>query len=229
MKKIVLAIAILFSITVSAQKAKKNSAKKAEVVPSKETVYKNETLVEITTNYGVMIARLYNSTPLHKANFIKLIKQGFYDSLLFHRVINGFMLQGGDPTSKNADSTAMIGNGSAPGPMIPAEFRKNIIHKKGALAAARDNNAEKSSHNSQFYIVQGRRVDTTQLTNGIYSQDQKEIYQKIGGANNLDQEYTVFGEVFIGMDVIDAIAMVPVNEGDRPKKNVIMKIKVINN
>jgi len=110
-----------------------------------------ETLVEITTDYGVMIAKLYNSTPQHRDNFIKLIKQGFYDSLLFHRVIKDFMIQGGDPTSKYADSNAMVGAGSAPGTeRIPAEFRNNFIHKKGALAAARDGNPEKPAAIASF-------------------------------------------------------------------------------
>ncbi len=189
-----------------------------------------ETIVEITTDFGVMKARLYNNTALHKENFINLIKKGFYDSLLFHRVMNGFMIQGGDPTSKRADSLATLGSGEAPDlPMVPAEFRNNLIHKKGALAAARDNNPEKKSSNCQFYIVQGKKTDTTQLNSANhYTKDQKEIYKRMGGAAFLDQNYTVFGEVFSGMDVIDKIAATPVNEMDRPKQNVRMKIKIIN-
>jgi peptidyl-prolyl cis-trans isomerase B (cyclophilin B) len=112
--------------------------------------------------------------------------------------------------------------------MVPAEFRSNLIHKKGALAAARDGNPEKKSSNCQFYIVQGKKTDSTQLTNGVtYTKDQKEIYQRIGGTPFLDQNYTVFGEVFIGMDVIDKIAATKVYDTDRPVKNVRMKIKII--
>ncbi len=188
-----------------------------------------ETIIEITTDFGVMKARLYNSTPLHKENFTNLIKKGFYDSLLFHRVINGFMIQGGDPTSKNADSSATLGSGEIPDlPTIPAELRKNLIHKKGVLAAARDNNPEKKSSNCQFYIVHGKKMDTAQLNAANnYTKAQKEIYQRMGGTPFLDQNYTVFGEVFAGMDVIDKIAATPVNEMDRPKQNVRMKIKII--
>jgi peptidyl-prolyl cis-trans isomerase B (cyclophilin B) len=175
-----------------------------------------------------MIARLYNNTPLHRDNFIKLIKQGFYDSLLFHRVINGFMIQGGDPGSKNAQADAMLGAGEAPNlPTIPAEFRSNLFHKKGVLAAARDNNPEKKSSNCQFYIVQGKKMDTAQLTQPYYTKDQKEIYQRIGGTPFLDQNYTVFGEVYIGLDVIDKIAAIKCGNADRPVENVMMKIKII--
>ena len=188
-----------------------------------------ETIIEITTDFGVMKARLYNSTPLHRENFTNLIKKGFYDSLLFHRVINGFMIQGGDPTSKNADSSATLGSGEIPDlPTIPSELRKNLIHKKGVLAAARDNNPEKKSSNCQFYIVQGKKMDTAQLNpDNHYTKEQKEIYQRMGGTPRLDQNYTVFGEVFAGMDIIDKIAATPVNEMDRPKQNVRMKIKII--
>jgi len=232
MKKVFLAVSIFISIGLLAQKPKGKSTptKSATNKVNLTTKKSDETIVEITTDFGVMTARLYNNTPLHRDNFIKLIKQGFYDSLLFHRVINGFMIQGGDPASKLADSTAMLGAGETPGvPMVSAEFRSNLIHKKGALAAARDNNPEKKSSNCQFYIVQGKKADTAQLnsSNVPYSNDQKEIYQRIGGTPFLDQNYTVFGEVFIGMDVIDKIAATPVYETDRPIKNVRMKIKII--
>ena len=198
-------------------------------ISNTSTAQNKETIIEITTDFGVMKARLYNSTPLHKENFTNLIKKGFYDSLLFHRVINGFMIQGGDPTSKNADSAATLGSGEIPDlPTIPAEFRKNLIHKKGVLAAARDNNPEKKSSNCQFYIVHGKKMDTAQLNAANnYTKTQKEIYQRMGGTPFLDQNYTVFGEIFAGMDVIDKIAATPVNEMDRPKQNVRMKIKII--
>ncbi|MBS1639953.1 MAG: peptidylprolyl isomerase [Bacteroidetes bacterium] len=244
MKKI-LFILICFSIAlVSNAQVKKIStpAKKIITTSAKPTpLIQKETLVEITTDYGVMIAKLYNSTPLHRDNFIKLIKEGFYDSLLFHRVIKDFMIQGGDPTSKYADSVTMVGAGSAPGTeRIPAEFRNNFIHKKGALAAARDGNPQKASSNCQFYIVEGKKYDTAQL-NQVYNQGvkhnnpafkytpaQKEIYERIGGTPFLDQNYTVFGEVISGMDVIDKIASVPTITPDRPIKNIRMKIKLLN-
>jgi len=229
MKQFFLVTTLFCSIGLFAQKAKPKTMIAAKETSKVEAVKSGETIVEITTDFGVMTARLYNSTPLHRDNFIKLVKQGFYDSLLFHRVINGFMIQGGDPTSKRADSIAQLGAGEISGtPTIPAEFRSNLIHKKGVLAAARDGNPEKKSSNCQFYIVQGKKVDSAQLTNGVaYTKDQKEIYQRIGGTPFLDQNYTVFGEVFIGMDVIDKIAVTKVYDTDRPVKNVRMKIKII--
>lgn len=233
MKRYLWTVAVLIGIHASAQKSKTKVIKPATTSATKTEFSKSksdEVIVEITTDFGVMKARLYNSTPQHRDNFVKLIKQGFYDSLLFHRVIQGFMIQGGDPTSKHADSTAVLGGGEAPNlQMVPAEFRKNLIHKKGALAAARTENPEKKSSNCQFYIVQGRKYDTAQLNNGsIYTKDQKEIYNRIGGTPFLDQNYTVFGEVFSGMEVIDKIAATPIYDNDRPVKNVRMKIKVIN-
>lgn len=197
--------------------------------PSTSSAVAKETLIEIKTNYGTMIAKLYNSTPLHRDNFIKLVKQGFYDSLLFHRVINGFMIQGGDPVSKNAGPEVMLGAGSDPGiDRIPAEFRSNLFHKKGALAAARDGNPEKASSNCQFYIVQGVKDTSTARMRATTLPNQKETYARMGGTPFLDQEYTVFGEVFIGMDVIDKIASVQTGSNDRPEKNVIMTIKILN-
>lgn len=204
-----------------------------------EVKKEKETLVEITTPFGIMVAKLYNSTPLHRDNFIKLINQGFYDSLLFHRVINAFMIQGGDPKSKHADSTTMLGNGEAPGERIPAEFRPDIFHKKGALAAARDGNPQKASSNCQFYVVQGKRIDTAQLSSieknirkenpaFAYTEAQKEVYGRIGGTPFLDQNYTVFGEVISGLDILDKIAAVQTRPGDRPAQDVWMKMKIIN-
>jgi cyclophilin family peptidyl-prolyl cis-trans isomerase len=199
-----------------------------------------ERLVEITTDYGVMIAKLYDSTPLHRDNFIKLVEQGFYDSLLFHRVINQFMIQGGDPTSKNAADGQPLGGGAAPGDRIPGEFRPYVFHKKGALAAARDNNPDKASSNCQFYIVQGKRISEQELDqvynsrvkpaapNFSYTTTQKEVYGRIGGTPFLDQSYTVFGEVISGLDVIDKIANLPKNQMDRPLQNVRMKMRMLN-
>lgn len=198
-----------------------------------------ERLVEISTDYGTMVAKLYDHTPLHRNNFVKLVEEGFYDSLLFHRVIAGFMIQGGDPNSKNAPDGTPLGSGSAPGERVPAEFKSNLFHKKGALAAARDNNPEKASSNCQFYIVQGKKLNEQELEGQMgrikqanpsfnYSAAQKEIYARIGGTPGLDQAYTVFGEVISGLDVIDLIAAVQKNAGDRPLQNVRMKMKMLN-
>lgn len=199
-----------------------------------------ERLVEISTDYGVMIAKLYDSTPLHRDNFVKLAEQKFYDSLLFHRVINQFMIQGGDPASKNAADGVPLGTGSLKGDRIPAEFKSYLYHKKGALAAARDDNPEKASSNCQFYIVQGKPMAEQELDNIYtqrvkpsnpsfnYSNTQKEVYARIGGTPFLDQSYTVFGEVISGLDVIDKIAKAPKDASDRPVQNIRMKIRLLN-
>jgi peptidyl-prolyl cis-trans isomerase B (cyclophilin B) len=187
-----------------------------------------------------MVAKLYDNTPLHRDNFVKLIQQKFYDSLLFHRIIDGFMIQGGDPVSKNAPADMQLGGGSAPGERIPAEFKPSFFHKKGALAAARDNNPEKASSNCQFYIVQGKAMPDQELTstyesrvkpsnpNFSYTKTQKEVYAKVGGTPFLDQSYTVFGEVISGLDVIDRIAKAPKAQGDRPLQDIRMTIRLLN-
>jgi peptidyl-prolyl cis-trans isomerase B (cyclophilin B) len=210
--------------------------KKSTLVPIKST----ERLVEIITDSGTMVARLYDSTPLHRDNFVKLVEQKFYDSLLFHRVIESFMIQGGDPTSKNATEDMRVGSGSAPGERIAAEFKPYLFHKKGALAAARDNNPAKASSNCQFYVVHGKKYAPAELESVFkdrvspnnpsfqYTQEQKQIYTTIGGTPFLDQNYTVFGEVISGLDVIDKIAKVAKGPGDRPLKNIRMKIRLLN-
>lgn len=196
--------------------------------------------VLLQTSMGDMVIRLSDSTPLHRDNFLKLVKQGFYDSLLFHRVINNFMIQAGDPISKNARAAQPLGGGG-PGYTIPAEFRTTLFHKKGVIAAARqgdDVNPEKASSGSQFYIVQGRKftdggldsVETIRLKGRKIPADQREFYKTIGGTPHLDQGYIVFGEVVSGLDVIDKIAAVPTNRsaGDRPTENVmIVKAKLV--
>jgi len=189
--------------------------------------------VKITTSMGVIIVKLYDSTPLHRDNFLKLVKQGFYDSLLFHRVIQGFMIQGGDPNSKNAKDGEMLGMGGGDMERIPAEFNKNIIHKKGALCAARDGNPTKASSACQFYLVQGKPSSESELfsieqQNGItYTPEQKNTYKTIGGVAFLDMNYTVFGEVVSGLDVIDKIAAVKKGNADRPVQNVMMKMEMM--
>ncbi len=190
-------------------------------------------MVQLDTEYGTMKIELYDSTPQHRDNFIKLASEGFYDDLLFHRVINGFMIQGGDPESKNASSSKRLGGGG-PGYLIPAEI--GSPHFKGTLAAARTGgpmNPEKESSGSQFYIVQGNAVDDTRLDQierqkGVtYNETQRKKYKEMGGTPMLDMDYTVFGEVVEGLDVIDKIAAVKTAPGDRPVEDVKMKIKVI--
>ncbi len=254
--------------------------------------YSKETIL-ITTSYGNMKIKLFEETPLHKKNFLKLIKQGTYDSLLFHRVINNFMIQGGDPDSKRANDTVLLGNGDV-GYWIPAEFNPKICHKKGMLAAARegvDVNPKKESSGCQFYIVMGKKYDSLallkaeirvnreivtkinylvgfggksmklktyynrlyaqgkndslnyavkQLTDSIskieyaktkhytWTSGQKKIYATLGGTPHLDNNYTIFGEVIEGLDVIDKIAGAKTDKNDRPKENIRMKITILN-
>jgi peptidyl-prolyl cis-trans isomerase B (cyclophilin B) len=182
----------------------------------------------IHTDYGDMKGMLYNETPKHRDNFVKLAKSGFYDGLLFHRVISGFMIQGGDPDSKNAKPGQQLGAGG-PGYTVPAEFNTAFIHKKGALAAARQGdqvNPTKASSGSQFYIVQGKKMSAAQLT-GNYTPEQKKIYETIGGTPFLDNQYTVYGEITDGLDVIDKIAACEKGPGDRPAKDIKMTIKIV--
>ncbi|MEI8201582.1 MAG: peptidylprolyl isomerase [Bacteroidota bacterium] len=188
--------------------------------------------VQISTNYGTIKIKLYNETPKHRDNFIKLATSGYLNGTLFHRVIQGFMIQGGDPDSKTAKAGAMLGSGG-PGYTIPAEFNSKLIHKKGALAAARDNNPQKASSGSQFYIVQGNKITDAQLdgfqksSGWTYTKEQRNIYKTIGGTPSLDNGYTVFGEVYEGLDVIDKIAAVKKGSNDRPEVDVKMTVKVI--
>ena len=245
-----------------------------------------ETIVSIQTDFGEIKVKLYNDTPKHRDNFIKITSEGFYNDLLFHRVINKFMIQGGDPNSRNSDPAAQLGSGS-PGYTIPAEINPKYFHKKGALAAARlggARNPGKESSGSQFYIVQGEvyrpgQLDTMEISinkhrkdlmmrdrfqaenskfaecqknndragfdklvaeitmeiDSIYeagqkftmSAEQREAYSTIGGYPSLDGEYTVFGEVIEGFDVIDKIAAVKTNSANRPLENVKMKIELV--
>jgi cyclophilin family peptidyl-prolyl cis-trans isomerase len=191
--------------------------------------------VLIMTDAGNMVVKLYNETPLHRDNFIAKVKAGFYDSLMFHRVINNFMIQGGDPTSKKAKPGESLGNGSAPGDRIAAEFRteQGIYHKRGVLAAARDNNPEKASSNCQFYIVQRKPWRPTQLDSTVVqrkltlNEEQKKIYTTVGGTPHLDGGYTVYGELEAGFDVLDKIAATKTNKSDRPEQDIRMRMFVI--
>ena len=247
----------------------------------------NATHVLLETTFGDIELVLYNETPKHRDNFIKLVKDGTYDGVLFHRVINNFMIQTGDPSSKNATADAMLGNGG-PGYDIDAEFvYPKYFHKRGALAAAREGdetNPERKSSGSQFYIVTGRRYSEyqlnmmverlqdqakakifqslageriaqiesmqavgdsvglinlqqqlIQLTESIYNENpvkftpaQIEAYSTIGGTPHLDGQYTVFGEVVKGMDVVDKIQNVTTGNYDRPVDDVrIISAKIL--
>lgn len=236
--------------------------------------------VEMITDHGTMIIALYNETPLHRDNFLKLAREGVYDSLLFHRVIEKFMIQGGDPDSKNARPGDTLGNGDLDY-RVDAEFNSNLFHKKGVLAAARDRNPERASSSVQFYIVQGevlndslldraenrinswlgahyfkkdpankalvdslqkaadennmekfrRYNDSINRLSGTYEnfetytipESHRQVYRSIGGTPHLDQNYTVYGEVVQGMEVIDSIARVQTDALDRPISDVRIK------
>ena len=189
--------------------------------------------VEIETDFGTMKIVLYDETPIHRDNFVKLVNEGFYDDLLFHRVIKQFMIQGGDPVSKGAKQGQGLGSGG-PGYTLEAEI--GSPHLYGALAAARTggaSNPEKRSSGSQFYIVQGRKYTDTSLDKleerkGIkYNETQREKYKELGGAAELDMDYTVFGEVVEGFEVIDKIAEQQVDRNNRPVEDVTMKIRVV--
>ena len=217
----------------SIQTKEKDSPKKfAE--PAKSKSISGPVRVKISTDSGIIVVLLSDSTPLHRDNFVKLVKAGFYDSLLFHRVIPQFMIQGGDPTSKNAEPGTSLGEGGSDMTRIPAEFNPALYHKKGALAAARDGNPEKASSASQFYIVEGKIYTDDQLNmieqqKGFkYSPAQREMYKTVGGTPHLDQGYTVFGEVETGLDVISKISHVTKDGMNRPLGDVRMKMEIIN-
>lgn len=190
----------------------------------------------IMTDYGNMVVRLFNETPLHRDNFVSKVRSGFYDSLLFHRVINNFMIQGGDPTGKKALKGQPVGSGSAPGDRIPAEFKteNGIYHKRGALAAARDNNPKKESSNCQFYIVQRKAWRPGQLDSAVVArrlelnEKQKKIYTSVGGTPHLDGGYTVFGELESGEEILDKIAAAKTDRSDRPESDIRMRLFLLN-
>ena len=202
-----------------------NAEEPIETKEEKPEKKKGRTKVKISTSMGDMIIELYDETPAHRDNFIKLAKQGFYNGTLFHRVIKGFMIQGGDPQSKGAPANAMLGSGG-PGYTIPAEFNPKFFHKKGALAAARTNNPEMRSSGSQFYIVQGQKYPASQFGEN-YPAEVVKAYTEIGGTPHLDGQYTVYGEVVKGLKVIDKIAAVQTGNADRPVKDVKMTVTVL--
>ena len=202
MKKLIIAALVLVGLTCQAQKTTEK-----------------ETVVVIKTSMGTIKAKLYNDTPKHRDNFIKLVNEGWYNGSPFHRVIKDFMIQGG----QNADGRL------DPGYRVPAEFKGNHFHKKGALCAARQPdqvNPQKASSGSQFYIVQGKVYDdrTLDMFEGrmgkVFSARQRQAYRTVGGTPHLDGEYTVFGEVIEGLEVVDKIAAVKTGRMDVPVEPV---------
>lgn len=237
----VLSILVLFSglFTLScANKTAQSNAIQSEnnnKETKKQEIKEKQTMILISTNYGDMKAVLYNETPQHRDNFIKLAKEGYFNGTLFHRVIEGFMIQGGDPDSKTAKKGQQLGQGG-PTYTIPAEFNQALIHKKGALAAARmgDNvNPQKASSGSQFYITQGKVYSEAELSNlemrmgKKFNEVQKKAYTTVGGVPFLDYDYTVFGEVIEGFDVIDKIAKAQKDRSDRPLEDIKMTVSII--
>lgn len=226
-KKWIIALVAVFS-TLSLQAQKDSTLKKKD--------RKRDVLIQ--TTMGDMVVRLSDSTPLHRDNFLRMVKIGYFDSLLFHRVIKEFMIQGGDPESKRAAKGQPLGSGG-PSFRIPAEFRPGLFHKKGVIAAARNNNPEKASSPSQFYIVQGKKytdaeldnLEKTRLEGRAIPLVQREVYKTMGGTPQLDQNYTVFGEVVKGLEVVDKIADVATSKGpdrDRPLEDVrILQAKLV--
>ena len=207
-----------------------------------------ERVVLIKTTEGNIKLKLYNETPLHRDNFVKLVKAKFYDDILFHRVIDEFMIQAGDPDSKKAEPGTKLGSGSV-GYTVPAEFRTpKLYHKKGALAAARTGdsvNPEKASSGSQFYIVVGKTYNDNQLdqleenktrrigaanndSTYMFSQQVREDYKIFGGTPQLDADYTVFGEIISGLGVVEKISRVETDSADRPENDVrILKARLV--
>ena len=190
--------------------------------------------IHIDTDKGSCLLKLYNETPTHRDNFVKLVREGYYEDLMFHRVINNFMIQGGDPDSRFAAEKQALGDGG-PDYTLPAEIYEGLIHKKGAIGAARDNNPAKRSSASQFYLVQGHvftqagldSLEQFRLKGKKLTPLQRETYSTIGGAPHLDNNYTVFGELIEGVETIDNIASVETDTRDRPLNDVRMTMKVL--
>lgn len=190
--------------------------------------------VKIVTTKGTIVVQLSDKTPLHRNNFVKLVKQRYYNGILFHRVIKEFMIQAGDDSTKQSVPGKRYGSGGLKN-KIPAEFDSSLFHKRGVLAAARDNNPEKASSGSHFYIVQGKKftdstlneVEVKRMGGRKIPERYREVYRTIGGAPHLDQNYTVFGEVIKGMNVVDTIAQMERDQYDRPKEDVrIIRMKL---
>ncbi len=227
MKKIALIVSLVFLLAgCTSQKKMENDKTQTAVAQEKEQNNTDKmTKVLLKTSLGDIIIELSNETPQHRDNFIKLVNEKYYDGVLFHRIIQGFMIQTGDPDSKTAKPGQRLGMGG-PSYRIPAEFVPSLYHKRGAVAAARDNNPQKASSGSQFYIVDGKTFDETYLsmieqrTGKTFTPEQKQVYSTMGGAPFLDGDYTVFGMVLEGMDIVDKIAAQPKDPNDRPMEDI---------
>jgi len=213
MKKISLLLTTIFVLSASAN-AQKNK-------------------IKIETEYGNIVLMLYDNTPLNTNNMVKMAKEHFYDSTLFHRCIPQFMIQGGDPESKQAKPGQALGMGGL-GTTIPAEINDVAYHKRGAVGVARDQTPDKSGSSCQFYLVSGKQFTDAELDNMSkrtgrnYTPAQREIYKTQGGTPHLDGNYTVFGEVVEGMEIVDKIAAEPRDANDRPNKDIrMLKVRVI--
>ena len=197
--------------------------------------------IMIETSYGNIYIKLYKDTRIHSKNFYSLVNNKYFDSTTFHRVIKGFMIQGGDPYSKNILKKDSIGEGG-PGYQLKSEFKRKHFHKRGVIAAARNSdevNSKRESSGSQFYIVQGRKFTDQELdkfeqriSNAIgrsykFSLEERKFYKEKGGAPWLDMQYTIFGEVVAGIETVDKIASVETNKEAKPNEDIVMKIKVV--
>ncbi len=206
------------------------------IINAQNSINDSRTNILITTDSGNIRIVLYNETKFHRDNFIKLIKEGYFDGQCFHRLIKNFMIQGGDPNSKNAEKGELLGQGG-PGYSIPAEIVPQYFHKKGALAAARKGdevNPSKSSSGSQFYIIQGTLFTKAQLDlmvqrkmHAPFTAKEIEAYTTLGGSPHLDGGYTVFGEITEGFDVFDKLMKAPVDAYDRPLTDIKFRIKIL--
>lgn len=227
-----IALSVMALTSCSSPKKVKTDNDTASPESTAQTSLKNNTdkmtKVLLKTSFGDITIALYDETPKHKENFLKLVNEKFYDGVMFHRIIQGFMIQGGDPDSKNAKPGQQLGAGDI-GYKIPAEIVNGRFHKRGAVAAAREGdqvNPQKASSGCQFYIVDGTVYDNdkmdmiSQRTGKTFSSEQVEAYTTIGGAPWLDGDYTVFGEVVSGMDVVDKIAAQKKDRNDRPLEDI---------
>lgn len=199
---------------------------------------KKERMAAIDTEFGTMVIKLYNDTPIHRDNFVKLVKQGFYNGTLFHRSIPYFMAQGGDPFSKNAGPNQGLGVDNCA--VLPAEIRANHYHRKGAIAAARlpdASNPNRESSACQFFVVAGykhndQQLDALENENRKFTPFQRAYYKVKGGYPFLDGDYTIFGEIVEGEDIIDLITNIPTSQQgatkDRPLQDVKMTVRMIN-
>ena len=197
------------------------------------TTFAQKNKISIETEYGKIVIMLYDNTPLNTNNMVKLAKEHYYDSTIFHRCIPQFVIQGGDSTSKHAKPGDMLGEGGL-GYTVPAEINDTDYHKRGALGVARDNTPDKSGSACQFYIVVGKKFTDDELdklskrSGRQYSAAQREVYKTQGGTPHLDGNYTVFGEVIEGMDIVDKIANEPRDKHDRPLKDIrMLKVRVV--